>query len=375
MSVKYHNIPTSERDNSINVEEGCVVDNPVKPGFVLRVVSHVLTLASYAVFVVLFPLTYWFCVRRVLETERIIIFRLGALIGSRGPGLVLIFPWIDRTQTVDVSNSAFSVPPQQLITHDGGIIEIGAEVQYVVSDCVALVREVADHQEMIRSLAKTVLIRMTVAKNTQQIVKDKVSSGQDVQNEMNSQVRKWGLDIRGVILSDVKLLKSPEGDGGIPPLLASLGHTSEGLSPKEFAKYIYSMKSVKEEVLDFQGIVEAAEQGKLDWTDCLSRIVGQEKFERDHVGKYIFIISDLEKKILFEITESGCKVKDAENEDCCDVSVTLTSSDLAGILKGSLPALQAYLVNRIAVTGDVRKLMLLDRIANKTHKQGQTFAM
>ena len=45
-----------------------------------------------------------------------------------------------------MSDSAFSVPPQQLITNDGGIIEIGAEVQYGITDVVVMVREVADHQ-------------------------------------------------------------------------------------------------------------------------------------------------------------------------------------------------------------------------------------
>ena len=99
-----------------------------------------------------------------------IVFRLGKMIGAKGPGAVLVFPWLDRYQvrtviksiicgfdlkkdktniklkqqivddplhcidhqTVDVGDAAFSVPPQQLITHDGGIIEIGAEVQMVM---------------------------------------------------------------------------------------------------------------------------------------------------------------------------------------------------------------------------------------------------
>ena len=51
-----------------------------------------------------------------------------------------------------VSDSAFSVPPQQLITNDGGIIEIGAEVQYGITDVVVMVREVADHQDILRSV-------------------------------------------------------------------------------------------------------------------------------------------------------------------------------------------------------------------------------
>ena len=51
-----------------------------------------------------------------------------------------------------MSDSAFSVPPQQLITNDGGIIEIGAEVQYGITDVVVMVREVADHQDILRSV-------------------------------------------------------------------------------------------------------------------------------------------------------------------------------------------------------------------------------
>ena len=64
-----------------------------------------------------------------------------------------------------VSDSAFSVPPQQLITNDGGIIEIGAEVQYGITDVVVMVREVADHQDILRSLGKTVLVRLLAKKH------------------------------------------------------------------------------------------------------------------------------------------------------------------------------------------------------------------
>jgi hypothetical protein len=97
---------------------------------------YICLLFSYTVFIVLLPITYWICVLKLKQTDRIVIFRykygtvhiyffvvwdfsherissrpivfrLGKLIGSRGPGRVLIFPWIDRVQQVDVSNSAF----------------------------------------------------------------------------------------------------------------------------------------------------------------------------------------------------------------------------------------------------------------------------
>lgn len=57
------------------------------------------------------------------------VFRLGKMIGVKGPGRVLIFPWMDRTKKIDVRAAAFAVPPQQFITCDGGIVEMGAEIQ------------------------------------------------------------------------------------------------------------------------------------------------------------------------------------------------------------------------------------------------------
>ena len=57
------------------------------------------------------------------------VFRLGKMIGVKGPGRVLIFPWMDRTKCIDVRAAAFAVPPQQFITCDGGIVEMGAEIQ------------------------------------------------------------------------------------------------------------------------------------------------------------------------------------------------------------------------------------------------------
>ena len=64
----------------------------------------------------------------------------------QGTGASLVFPWIDRTKRIDVRAAAFAVPPQQFITCDGGIVEMGAEIQYGIVDVVTMVSEVADHQ-------------------------------------------------------------------------------------------------------------------------------------------------------------------------------------------------------------------------------------
>ena len=80
----------------------------------LRLLSHVLTILSYSAFIIALPITYWICIKRVgminiylpytnLEvqvgtSQKMIVFRLGKMIGAKGPGTVLVFPWLDRYQ-------------------------------------------------------------------------------------------------------------------------------------------------------------------------------------------------------------------------------------------------------------------------------------
>ena len=88
--------------------------------------------------------------KKLAEFDRLVVFRLGKMIGVKGPGRVIILPWIDRTKRIDVRPAAFAVPPQQFITIDGGIVEMGAEIQYGIVDVVTMVSEVADHQVNVR---------------------------------------------------------------------------------------------------------------------------------------------------------------------------------------------------------------------------------
>ena len=55
---------------------------------------------------------------------------------------MVTFPWLDQCKKVDVRASAFSVPPQQFITCDGGIVEMGAEIQFGIVDVVTMISEV-----------------------------------------------------------------------------------------------------------------------------------------------------------------------------------------------------------------------------------------
>lgn len=368
-----------------DMEEGGHLTYPQKrQSLLLILMTHLITAISYTLFVAFLPVTYWICIKKLGSSDRLIVFRLGKLLGTKGPGRVLIFPWMDRCQRVDMSASAFSVPPQQFITFDGGIVEMGAEVQFGITDPVAMIKEVADHQDIIRSLGKTLVIRLLVKKNVVQLQKEKKICGQEIMDEMNTQVRKWGMDVRCVSLSDAKILKLPENSTGLDPILRQFGVEGEKKpypSPIEFARTSGNepVNGTKAPAInsDMHEVISAAETGATRWGPCLENILQQESLvDDDTMGLYhVLVTGEQDQEYFIQITATQrCVMSMNEAEGRTpDVKVKISNSDLAGVLKGSLPPLQAYLSGRISATGDVRKLMLFDKLSNRGHKPGATF--
>ena len=88
-----------------NMEEGQQKDNlaldidlrqETKPSTVLIITTYILTFLSYIFFAITMPITYWIFVKKMGEFDRVVVYRLGKMIGVKGPGRVLIFPWMDR---------------------------------------------------------------------------------------------------------------------------------------------------------------------------------------------------------------------------------------------------------------------------------------
>ena len=93
-------------------------------------------------------------------------------------------------------------------------------------------------------------------------------------------------------------------------------------------------------------------------------------------GMYGVTITDQDVSLMIDVGESvKVSLEDSSEMKNVNVGVKLTSSDLAGVLKGSLPPLQAYLTGRISTNGDIRKLMLFEKISERAHKPGATFSL
>ena len=85
-------------------------------------------------------------VKIVPEYERGVIFRLGRLVGARGPGLFIIIPFVDRMMKVDLRVVTMDVPSQEVITKDNVTVRVNAVVYFRVVDPEASVVKVLDHK-------------------------------------------------------------------------------------------------------------------------------------------------------------------------------------------------------------------------------------
>ena len=96
-------------------------------------------------------------VRILREYERAVVFRLGRLVGAKGPGVVLLVPLVDRMVRVDLRTVTFEIPPQDVITRDNVPAKVNAVAYFRVMDPVRSVVEVERIRAATSQIAQTTL--------------------------------------------------------------------------------------------------------------------------------------------------------------------------------------------------------------------------
>src|SRR5204863_7416909 len=91
------------------------------------------------------------------EYERGVIFRLGRIIGAKGPGLIILIPLVDRMSRIDLRTVTLDVPPQDVISRDNVTIKVNAVVYFRVTDPNRAVIEVENYLLATSKLAQTTL--------------------------------------------------------------------------------------------------------------------------------------------------------------------------------------------------------------------------
>jgi regulator of protease activity HflC (stomatin/prohibitin superfamily) len=149
--------------------------------------------------VLLVPLAF----RIVKEYERLMVFRLGRALGARGPGLVLLIPFVDRGIRVDLREAFFDVDPQTCITKDNAPLSIDFLVYMKVINAVASVLEVEDFRGAARGIAITTLRALVGDMNLDDVLARRDQLNELLQSKLDEVTNRWGIKVTAVEIREI----------------------------------------------------------------------------------------------------------------------------------------------------------------------------
>ena len=143
---------------------------------------------------------------RVLkEYQRGVVFRLGKVIGLKGPGLVFVFPVIDQLKKVDLRIVTMDVPPQDIITRDNVSVKVNAVAYYRVMDPRRAVLEVTNYMYATNQLAQTTLRSVLGETTLDQLLAERDEINTKLQDILDRSTDPWGIKVTAVEVKHVDL--------------------------------------------------------------------------------------------------------------------------------------------------------------------------
>ena len=144
-------------------------------------------------------------IKIVREYERAVIFRLGRLVGAKGPGLILLIPGIDRPRVVDLRTVTYDARMIKIITKDNIRCDVDSFVYYRVIDPIKAICEVENYVHATQTLAKTVLRDVLGHAELDDLLTKTIEFTKDIQEEIDEMTDPWGIKVSAVAISDVLL--------------------------------------------------------------------------------------------------------------------------------------------------------------------------
>ena len=144
-------------------------------------------------------------VKIVPEYERGVIFRLGRLVGAKGPGLFLIIPFVDRMVKVDLRVITMDVPSQEVITKDNVTVRVNAVVFLRVVDPESAVVKVLDHIRATSQISQTTLRNVLGQSELDDLLSQREKLNETLQRIIDEQTDPWGIKVSAVEIKEVEL--------------------------------------------------------------------------------------------------------------------------------------------------------------------------
>src|SRR5207302_2933147 len=144
-------------------------------------------------------------VKIVQEYERGVIFRLGRLVGARGPGLFLLIPGVERMRKVDLRIVTLEVPAQEAITRDNVTVKVNAVVYFRVVDPEEAVVKVLDYVRATSLIGQTTLRSILGQSDLDHLLSERDKINAQLQQVIDLQTNAWGVEVTSVDVPDPQL--------------------------------------------------------------------------------------------------------------------------------------------------------------------------
>ncbi|MBM3553108.1 MAG: slipin family protein [Alphaproteobacteria bacterium] len=164
---------------------------------------QVLTGVAIPVLVVLALLAYSFRILR--EYERGVVFMLGRFWKVKGPGLVVVVPFIQQIVRVDLRTRVLDVPPQDVISRDNVSVQVNAVLYYRVMDPEKAIIQVEHYNVATSELAQTTLRSVVGQHELDEMLAERAKINADVQRILDEQTGAWGIKVSNVELKHIDL--------------------------------------------------------------------------------------------------------------------------------------------------------------------------
>lgn len=157
----------------------------------------------FVVFMILYFLSS--AIKVLKEYERGVVFRLGRIIPLKGPGLVLIWPIIDKLVKVSLRTVTMDVPPQDIITRDNITVKVNAVIYFRPVEPVKAITEVEDFYYATSQIAQTTLRSILGQSQLDDLLMKREELNAELQRVIDTQTEPWGVKVSAVEVKNVDL--------------------------------------------------------------------------------------------------------------------------------------------------------------------------
>jgi len=144
-------------------------------------------------------------IKVIREYERAVVFRLGRLLGARGPGVVIILPVIDRFRKIDLRVLTLDIPKQRIITKDNVTVDVDAVVYFRVNDANQAVVKVQDYVVATSLLSQTTLRDVLGQVEFDELLTKREELNKRLQVILDEFTDPWGVKVSAVSIKDVAI--------------------------------------------------------------------------------------------------------------------------------------------------------------------------